>query len=60
MGGRIAVMVLPPLAYVLTYRLCLGCSATTEVLEHGLETGIIMRLPTGEFISKSTNHWTNR
>jgi len=50
-GGRIAVMILPPLAYVLTYRLCLGLQRhDREVLEHGIETGIILRLPTGEFI----------
>jgi len=50
-GGRIATLVLPPLAYVITYRLCLGLQRhDREVLEHGVETGIIKRLPTGEFI----------
>ena len=50
-GGRIATLVLPPLAYVLTYRICLGLQRhDREVLEHGVETGIIKRLPTGEFI----------
>ncbi len=50
-GGRIAVLVLPPLAYVVTYRLCLGLQRhDREVLEHGIETGIIKRLPSGEFI----------
>jgi ubiquinol-cytochrome c reductase cytochrome b subunit len=50
-GGRIATVVLPPLAYVIVYRLCLGLQRhDREVLEHGLETGIIKRLPTGEFI----------
>jgi ubiquinol-cytochrome c reductase cytochrome b subunit len=50
-GGRIALVVLPPLAYVATYRLCLGLQRhDREVLEHGVETGIIKRLPTGEFI----------
>jgi ubiquinol-cytochrome c reductase cytochrome b subunit len=50
-GGRIALLVLPPLAYVATYRACLGLQRhDREVLEHGVETGIIKRLPTGEFI----------
>jgi ubiquinol-cytochrome c reductase cytochrome b subunit len=50
-GGRIATLVLPPLAYVFTYRICLGLQRhDREVLEHGVETGIIKRLPTGEFI----------
>jgi ubiquinol-cytochrome c reductase cytochrome b subunit len=50
-GGRIATVVLPPLAYVIVYRLCLGLQRhDREVLEHGIETGIIKRLPTGEFI----------
>jgi ubiquinol-cytochrome c reductase cytochrome b subunit len=50
-GGRIALLVLPPIAYVLTYRVCLGLQRhDREVLEHGVETGIIKVLPTGEFI----------
>jgi ubiquinol-cytochrome c reductase cytochrome b subunit len=50
-GGRIATVVLPPLAYVIAYRICLGLQRhDREVLEHGVETGIIKRLPTGEFI----------
>jgi ubiquinol-cytochrome c reductase cytochrome b subunit len=50
-GGRVALLVLPPLAYVVTYRVCLGLQRhDREVLEHGLETGIIKVLPTGEFI----------
>lgn len=50
-AGRIGVLVVPPLAYFLTYRLCIGLQrADREVLEHGMETGIIKRLPHGEFI----------
>ncbi|HVV20011.1 MAG TPA: cytochrome bc complex cytochrome b subunit [Pseudonocardiaceae bacterium] len=50
-GGRIGILVLPPLVYYITYRMCLGLQrADREVLEHGIETGIIMRLPHGEFI----------
>jgi ubiquinol-cytochrome c reductase cytochrome b subunit len=50
-GGRILLLVLPPLTYILTYRICLGLQRhDREVLEHGVETGIIKVLPTGEFI----------
>jgi ubiquinol-cytochrome c reductase cytochrome b subunit len=50
-AGRIGVLIVPPLAYYFTYRLCLGLQrADREVLEHGVETGIIKRLPHGEFI----------
>ncbi|MGI8879997.1 MAG: cytochrome bc1 complex cytochrome b subunit [Jatrophihabitans sp.] len=50
-GGRIALLVLPPIAYLVTYRICLGLQKhDREVLEHGIETGIIKRLPSGEFI----------
>ena len=49
--GRIGVIILPPLAYVVTYRICLGLQQhDREVLEHGIETGVIRRLPSGEFI----------
>lgn len=49
--GRLGVIVLPPIAYVLTYRICLGLQKhDREVLEHGIETGVIRRLPHGEFI----------
>jgi ubiquinol-cytochrome c reductase cytochrome b subunit len=50
-GGRILLLTLPPIAYSLTYRICLGLQRhDREVLEHGVETGIIKLLPTGEFI----------
>jgi ubiquinol-cytochrome c reductase cytochrome b subunit len=50
-GGRILLLVLPPLAYLVTYRVCLGLERhDREVLEHGVETGIIHLLPNGEFI----------
>jgi ubiquinol-cytochrome c reductase cytochrome b subunit len=49
--GRIGIFVVPALAYYITYRFCLGAQrADREVLEHGIETGIIKRLPHGEFI----------
>ncbi|MEO8889066.1 MAG: cytochrome b, partial [Jatrophihabitantaceae bacterium] len=50
-GGRIFLLVLPPIAYTIVYRICLGLQRhDRDVLEHGLETGIIMALPNGEFI----------
>ncbi|MBE9373151.1 cytochrome bc complex cytochrome b subunit [Saccharopolyspora sp. HNM0983] len=50
-GGRIGLLLLPPIAYYFTYRLCLGLQhSDREVLDHGVETGIIKRLPHGEFI----------
>jgi ubiquinol-cytochrome c reductase cytochrome b subunit len=49
--GRIGLVILPPIVYVSTYRLCLGLEKhDREVLEHGIETGVIRRLPHGEFI----------
>jgi ubiquinol-cytochrome c reductase cytochrome b subunit len=50
-AGRIGLFVVPPLTYWVTYRICLGLQRhDREVLDHGLETGIIRRLPSGEFI----------
>ena len=49
--GRIGVLLVPPLAYYVTYRICLGLEkGDRAVLEHGIETGIVKRLPNGEFI----------
>ena len=49
--GRIGLLVVPPTAYWLTHRICLGLQQhDREVLAHGVETGIIRRLPSGEFI----------
>ena len=50
-AGRIALLILPPIAYLATYRICLGLQRhDREVLEHGVETGVIKRLPSGEYI----------
>jgi len=50
-SGRIGVLVIPPLAYLAAYRVCLGLQRhDREVLEHGVETGVIKMLPNGEFI----------
>ncbi|MFW3168897.1 cytochrome b [Geodermatophilus sp. CPCC 206100] len=48
-AGRIGCIVLPPIAYVITYRICLGLQThDREVLNHGIETGVLRRLPHGE------------
>ncbi|MBP2369357.1 cytochrome bc1 complex cytochrome b subunit [Pseudonocardia parietis] len=50
-AGRLGLMILPPIVYWVTYRWCLGLQKSDRaVLEHGIETGIIKRLPHGEFI----------
>jgi ubiquinol-cytochrome c reductase cytochrome b subunit len=50
-AGRIGVLVVPPIAYFVTYRICIGLQRSDRaVLEHGIETGVIRRLPHGEFI----------
>jgi ubiquinol-cytochrome c reductase cytochrome b subunit len=50
-GGRIGLVILPPIVYFFTYRICLGLERhDREVLEHGIETGVIRRLPSGQFI----------
>ncbi|HEX2357148.1 MAG TPA: cytochrome bc complex cytochrome b subunit [Micromonosporaceae bacterium] len=50
-AGRIGILILPPLVYYLTYRTCLGLQQhDREVLAHGVETGIIKRLPDGRFV----------
>jgi ubiquinol-cytochrome c reductase cytochrome b subunit len=49
-AGRIGIVVLPIIAYYLTYRIALGLQQhDREVLAHGLETGILMRDPNGRF-----------
>ncbi|HEV2451348.1 MAG TPA: ubiquinol-cytochrome c reductase cytochrome b subunit [Streptosporangiaceae bacterium] len=48
--ARFAVFIGPALAYFITKRICLGLQRKDrELLEHGLETGIIRQLPNGAF-----------
>lgn len=43
--GRIGLIVFPAIGYFVTYRLCIGLQRSDrEVLEHGIETGIISTL----------------
>jgi ubiquinol-cytochrome c reductase cytochrome b subunit len=49
--ARFAWFLGPAIAYFATKRICLGLQRKDrELLEHGLETGIIRQLPSGEFI----------
>ena len=49
--GQVALFLLPPLMYAITYRICIGLQRSDhEVLVHGVETGTIHRLPSGEYI----------
>ncbi|MFF3568095.1 cytochrome bc1 complex cytochrome b subunit [Nocardia jiangxiensis] len=48
---RIGLLIAPPLAYLLAYRMCIALQRSDRaVLEHGIETGIVRRLPHGEYI----------
>jgi ubiquinol-cytochrome c reductase cytochrome b subunit len=49
--GRIGMLVLPPLAFFVAYRWAVALQRSDrEVLEHGIETGIIKRLPHGAYV----------
>jgi ubiquinol-cytochrome c reductase cytochrome b subunit len=52
--AQVAVFVAPVLAYQITKRICLGLQRKdVHLLEHGVETGIIRQLPSGEFIEET-------
>ena len=49
--ARVLVFVGPAVAFYVTRRICIGLQRKdAELLEHGLETGIIRQLPNGEFV----------
>jgi ubiquinol-cytochrome c reductase cytochrome b subunit len=49
--SRIGVLVLPPIAFVITKRICLSLQrADRDLVLHGRETGRLVRLPHGEFV----------
>ncbi|MGI9164048.1 MAG: cytochrome bc1 complex cytochrome b subunit [Mycobacterium sp.] len=49
--GRIGMLVLPPLVFFAAYRWAVALQRSDrDVLEHGVETGIIKRLPHGAYI----------
>ncbi|MFE6397821.1 cytochrome bc1 complex cytochrome b subunit [Streptomyces alboflavus] len=48
---RVAFFVAPPLAFVVTHRICLGLQRRDrDKVLHGRESGIIKRLPHGEYV----------
>jgi ubiquinol-cytochrome c reductase cytochrome b subunit len=50
-GERVAVFLLPPLAYVVTHRICRGLQrADRDVLERGVRTGLLQEQPDGVFV----------
>jgi len=52
--ARIGIFVVPAIAYILTKRICLGLQRKdAHLLEHGVETGIVRQLPSGEFIEET-------
>ncbi|MEY2769136.1 MAG: hypothetical protein RL359_772 [Actinomycetota bacterium] len=49
--SRIAIFVLPPIAFVITKRICLSLQrADRELVLHGRETGRLVMMPHGEFV----------
>jgi ubiquinol-cytochrome c reductase cytochrome b subunit len=49
--ARYAIFIGPVVAYWVTKRICLGLQRKDmHLLEHGVETGIIRQLPTGEYV----------
>ncbi|PZG11758.1 cytochrome bc1 complex cytochrome b subunit [Nonomuraea aridisoli] len=49
--GRVLIFVGPALAYFISYRICLGLQRSdASVIGHGVESGVIKRLPHGEYI----------
>ncbi|WP_182879142.1 cytochrome b [Microbispora sp. H10949] len=53
--GRFAVFIGPAIAYWITYRTCIGLQRKdAEVLSHGVESGVIKRMPNGQYIEVHT------
>jgi ubiquinol-cytochrome c reductase cytochrome b subunit len=51
---RTALLVVPPLAYVITKRICYALQRSDdELMHHGIESGTIRRLPNGEFVEET-------
>jgi ubiquinol-cytochrome c reductase cytochrome b subunit len=49
--ARFAIFIVPIVTYYLTKRICLGLQRKDQhLLEHGVETGIVRQLPSGEFM----------
>jgi hypothetical protein len=53
-AGRVLLLLLPPLVYVITKRVCLALQhSDDELAHHGIESGTIRRLPSGEFVEET-------
>ncbi|WP_062443255.1 cytochrome bc1 complex cytochrome b subunit [Herbidospora daliensis] len=53
--GRFAIFLGPAIAYWITYRICIGLQRRDQdILSHGVESGVIKRLPHGEYIEVHT------
>ena len=51
---RAALFIVPPLVYLATKRFCISLQdADLHLLHHGIESGTIRRLPSGEFIEET-------
>jgi len=49
--ARYAIFIGPVVAYIVTKRICLGLQRKDlHMVEHGVETGIIRQLPSGEYV----------
>ena len=52
--GRGALFVVPPLVYFVTKRWCLALQRSDDdLVHHGIESGTIRRLPSGEFVEET-------
>ncbi len=52
--ARVAIFAVPILTYFIAKRICLGLQRKDQhLLQHGVETGIIRQLPSGEFIEET-------
>jgi ubiquinol-cytochrome c reductase cytochrome b subunit len=50
---RVAIFVVPVLVFIVTKRICIALQRSDrDKVLHGMETGVIMRLPHGEYIEK--------
>ncbi|GAA4593499.1 cytochrome bc complex cytochrome b subunit [Planotetraspora phitsanulokensis] len=53
--GRFAIFLGPAIAFFVAYRICIGLQhRDADLLSHGVETGVIKRLPHGEYIEVHT------
>ena len=51
---RAGLFILPPLAYLATVRICKSLQKSDDdLLSHGIESGTIRRLPSGEFVEET-------